>query len=143
VGYVATRRIDFLDLTPSYLAQLLPAGLLTDTRHRPKVLMLGGEALGDALWRELAAAPDTTSYSFYGPTECTVDALSSPVVAGTAPVVGRPLRNMAAYVLDARLRPVPVGVPGELYLAGDQVSRGYLNRAGLTADRFLANPFGA
>ncbi|HEX2300339.1 MAG TPA: amino acid adenylation domain-containing protein, partial [Pseudonocardiaceae bacterium] len=143
VDYVATRQIDFLDLTPSYVQQLIPAGLLTNPRHRPKILMLGGEALSDGLWRELAAATDTTSYNFYGPTECTIDALSSPVLAGTVPVVGRPLRNLQAYVLDDQLRPVPIGVPGELYLAGDQVSRGYLNRPGLTADRFLANPFGA
>ncbi len=142
VDYVATRGIDFLDLTPSYVQQLIPAGLLTDFRHRPKILMLGGEALGEALWQELAAASDTTSYNFYGPTECTIDALSSPVLAGTRPVVGRPLRNLQAYVLDEQLRPVPVGVPGELYLAGDQVSRGYLNRPGVTADRFVANPFG-
>ena len=142
VDYVAGRGIDFLDLTPSYLQQLLPAGLLSDPRHRPRMLMLGGEALSETLWQQLGEAPDTASYNFYGPTECTVDALSCRVVAGTNPVVGRPLRNVAAYVLDERLHPVPCGVPGELYLAGDQVVRGYLNRAGLTAERFVANPFG-
>jgi len=143
VDYVAERRIDFLDLTPSYLHQLIPAGLLTDERHRPKVLMLGGESLSESLWRELAAAPDTASYNFYGPTECTVDALSCRVRADTRPIVGHPLANMRAYVLDGRLRPVPVGVAGELYLAGPQVARGYLNRPGLTAQRFVADPFGA
>ncbi|MGH4025827.1 MAG: amino acid adenylation domain-containing protein, partial [Pseudonocardiaceae bacterium] len=142
VDYVAGRGIDFLDLTPSYLQQLLPAGLLSDPRHRPRMLMLGGEALSETLWQQLSEAPDTASYNFYGPTECTVDALSCRVVAGTNPVVGRPLRNVAAYVLDERLHPVPCGVPGELYLAGDQVVRGYLNRPGLTAERFVANPFG-
>jgi enterobactin synthetase component F len=141
VDYVAEHRIDFLDVTPSYLHQLLPAGLLTDPRHRPKILMAGGEAIGAALWRELAAAPDTRSYNFYGPTECTVDALSCLITAGTRPAIGRPLRNLRAYVLDNRLNPVPVGVPGELYLAGDQVARGYLNRPGLTASRFVACPF--
>src|SRR5437764_6273547 len=104
--------------------------------------MLGGEALGEALWRELAGAADTTSYNFYGPTECTVDALSARVSEHARPVVGRPLRNLRAYVLHDQLSPVPVGVPGELYLAGAQVARGYLGRPGLTAERFVANPFG-
>ncbi|MFI9379909.1 non-ribosomal peptide synthase/polyketide synthase [Kutzneria sp. NPDC052558] len=141
VDYVVRRRIDFLDLTPTYLRQLLPAGLLADSRHRPAVLMLGGEALSDELWRELATADRTTAYNFYGPTECTVDALSC-VVAGDQSSLGRPLRNMQAYVLDGYLRPVPTGVVGELCLAGAQVARGYLGRPGLTADRFVANPFG-
>ena len=141
VDYVAEHRIDFLDVTPSYLHQLVAAGLLTDARHRPKILMVGGEALDAALWRELAAAPDIRSYNFYGPTECTVDALSCPVTADTPPAIGRPLRNVRAYVLDDHLNVVPVGVPGELYLAGDQVARGYLNRPGLTASRFVACPF--
>ncbi|HEU0088064.1 MAG TPA: amino acid adenylation domain-containing protein [Pseudonocardiaceae bacterium] len=142
VDYVAEHRIDFLDLTPSYVQQLLPAGLLSDQRHRPKILMLGGEALGESLWQELAAIPGTASYNFYGPTECTVDALSCRVVEGLRPAVGRPLGNLRAYVLDDVRQPVPVGVAGELYLAGDQLARGYLNRPGLTAQRFVADPFG-
>jgi amino acid adenylation domain-containing protein len=142
VDYVAEHRVDFLDLTPSYVRQLISAGLLTDQRHRPKVLMLGGEAIGEALWAELVAAPDTVSYNFYGPTECTIDALSCRMVKGMRPAVGRPLANLQAYVLDAALRPVPVGVAGELYLAGAQLARGYLHRPGLTAARFVPNPFG-
>ncbi|ANZ40481.1 hypothetical protein BBK82_35180 [Lentzea guizhouensis] len=141
VRYVADQRIDFLDLTPSYARQLVEAGLL-DGEHRPKVLMLGGEAIGEDLWRRLADVPGTASYNFYGPTESTVDALSVRITGGGRPVVGRPLPNVRAYVLDADLRPVPVGVPGELFLAGAQLARGYLGRAGLTADRFLADPFG-
>ncbi|MBB4677123.1 non-ribosomal peptide synthase/polyketide synthase [Crossiella cryophila] len=143
VDYVAGNRIDFLDLTPSYAQQLIPAGLLTDPRHRPRILMLGGEGTSPALWRELATAPDTTSYNYYGPTECVVDAVYCRIDESPRPVIGRPLHNLQAYVLDADLQPVPAGVPGELYLAGEQVARGYLNRPGLTADRFLANPFGA
>ncbi|MFD9741897.1 amino acid adenylation domain-containing protein, partial [Umezawaea sp. NPDC059074] len=141
VDYVVDRRIDFLDLTPSYAHQLLEAGLLDGT-HRPKIVMLGGEATGESLWQSLAAIPDTAVYNFYGPTESTVDALSGRVDGVGRPVIGRPLRNVSAYVLDEQLRPVPVGVPGELFLAGVQLARGYLGRAGLTADRFLANPFG-
>src|SRR5205807_3540477 len=139
----AEHRIDCLvDVTPSYVKQLIPAGLLTDPRHRPKILMRGGEARGESLSRQLAGAAGTTSYNFYGPTECTVDALSARVSDFARPVVGRPLANLAAYVLDDALRPVPIGVPGELYLAGDQVARGYLGRPGLTAERFVANPYG-
>ena len=143
VDYVADRRVDFLDLTPSYLQQLLLAGLLDGDggRHRPRILMLGGEALGPALWRELAGVDGTVSYNFYGPTECTVDAVSCRV-AGDRPVIGRPLDNLSAYVLDENLSPAPVGVAGELYLAGAQTARGYLARPGLTAERFLADPFG-
>ena len=139
VDYVGRHRIDFLDLTPTYLRQLLAAGLLA---ARPRILMLGGEPLSEPLWRELAAAEDTLSYNFYGPTETTVDALVCRVDRSDRPLVGRPLGNLRAYVLDAACQPVPIGVPGELYLAGAQLARGYLNRPGLTAARFCANPFG-
>ncbi|QMU70575.1 non-ribosomal peptide synthase/polyketide synthase [Streptacidiphilus sp. P02-A3a] len=142
VEYVVRHRVDFLDLTPSYLAQLLPAGLLTDPRHRPRVLMLGGEPVGPRLWRELAGHPEVAAYNFYGPTECTVDALACRIADGDRPLVGRPLPNVRAYVLDDRLRPVPPGIGGELYLAGAQLARGYADRPGLTAARFLADPFG-
>ncbi|WP_448321315.1 AMP-binding protein, partial [Streptomyces sp. CO7] len=143
VEYVVEHRVDFLDLTPSYLRQLLPAGLLTDPRHRPRVLMIGGEALDTGLWRELAAHRDVAAYNFYGPTECTVDALACRVAGEDRPLVGRPLPNVRAYVLDDRLRPVPPGVGGELYLAGAQLARGYAGRPGLTAARFVADPYGA
>ncbi|MFJ3335011.1 non-ribosomal peptide synthase/polyketide synthase [Streptomyces sp. NPDC086766] len=142
VEYVVEHRIDFLDLTPTYLRQLLPAGLLTDPRHHPRVLMLGGEAVGPGLWRELAGRPDVSAYNFYGPTECTVDALACRIEGDGRPTVGRPLANVRAYVLDDRLRPVPPGVGGELYLAGVQLARGYTGRPGLTAARFLPDPFG-
>ncbi|MDO0924515.1 non-ribosomal peptide synthase/polyketide synthase [Streptomyces sp. TG1A-8] len=142
VEYVVEHRVDFLDVTPSYLRQLLPAGLLTDPRHRPRVLMLGGEAVGPALWRDLAAHPDVAAYNFYGPTECTVDALACRIDGGDRPLVGRPLPGVRAYVLDDRLQPVPPGVGGELYLAGPQVARGYADRPGLTAARFVADPYG-
>ncbi|WP_197523398.1 non-ribosomal peptide synthetase [Actinokineospora pegani] len=141
VGHLADARIDLLNLTPSYLRQLMPAGLLDGAGHRPSVLLIGGEACDEVLWRELAALPDTAAHNLYGPTECTVDALAAPV-AGDKPVLGLPLRNVRAHVLDARLRPVPVGVTAELYLAGDQLARGYLGRPGLTAGRFVADPFG-
>ncbi len=139
VEYVAANRIDFLDLTPSYLAQLVAAGLLNAS---PSTLMIGGEALSEPLWRELAASPGTRSYNFYGPTETTIDALFCRVDRAQRPLVGKPLANLRAYVLDSALRPVPLGVAGELFIAGRQLAHGYLNRPGLTADRFHADPYG-
>jgi non-ribosomal peptide synthetase component F len=76
VDYVAHHHLDLLDLTPSYAQQLFAAGLLTDPRHRPRVVMFGGEAVSESLWTQLATAKDTTGYNYYGPTECTVDAVS-------------------------------------------------------------------
>ncbi|HEU5470973.1 MAG TPA: condensation domain-containing protein, partial [Actinophytocola sp.] len=107
-----------------------------------RCLAVGGEAVPAELadrW-----APGRRMLNVYGPTECTsLSTWSDPLVAGAGnPPIGRPLWNFQVYVLDARLRPVPVGVPGELYIAGVGVARGYLNRPGLTAQRFVANPFG-
>ncbi|GHF94796.1 MULTISPECIES: non-ribosomal peptide synthetase [Amycolatopsis] len=142
VAYVAVQRIDLLDLTPSYAEQLVPAGLVGSATHNPRVVMLGGEAANEPLWRDLRAAPETTGYNFYGPTECTVDTLYCRVGDSERPLIGRPMRNTRVQVLDSLLRPVPVGVPGELYLAGAPLARGYLNRAALTAERFVADPAG-
>ncbi|MGH3612834.1 MAG: amino acid adenylation domain-containing protein, partial [Pseudonocardia sp.] len=142
VDYAVEHRVDFLNFTPSFATQMLAAGLLTQQHYRPKVVVLGGEAVSEQLWTELAAAPDTTGYNFYGPTECTIVALSCQMTPDRRPAVGHPLRNLQAYVLDHTLGPVPVGVAGELYLAGAQVARGYLHRPGLTAQRFVANPYG-
>ncbi|MER6444398.1 amino acid adenylation domain-containing protein [Streptomyces venezuelae] len=142
VAYVRERRIDALDVTPSYGRQLVDAGLLTG-EWRPPLFLLGGEAVPPALWAELRAVPDVEVVNYYGPTEFTVDALVARVGDCPTPVVGRPLDNSRAHVLDGRLRPVPVGVPGELYLAGEQNARGYLGRSALTAERFVADPFGS
>ncbi len=113
---------------------------------RLRVVATGGEAAAPGVLQRVAAAhPDTTVLHAYGPTETTTFATVHRVrpddtPTGAAPI-GRPLDGMRAYVLDARMRPVPSGAEGELYMAGAGVARGYLGRPGLTATRFVADPF--
>ena len=142
VRYVQAQRIDCLDCTPEYMRELMAAGLLAESgEHRPAVLVLGGEAIPDKEWEQLSSIPGVTAYNTYGPTECTVDAVSCALDIGPRPRIGRPISNVRAYVLDAALAPVPPGVPGELYIAGTGVARGYAGQPGLTAERFVACPF--
>ncbi|MFC9431620.1 amino acid adenylation domain-containing protein, partial [Streptomyces sp. NPDC056987] len=109
----------------------------------------GGEAASPAAMARMAAhCPDTELVHVYGPTEATTFALCGPVgpgdTGGVRPVpLGRPMDDTLAYVLDGALRPVGVGVPGELYLGGSGLARGYDGRAALTAERFVADPFGS
>ncbi|MFJ3928565.1 amino acid adenylation domain-containing protein, partial [Streptomyces sp. NPDC090022] len=142
VEYVRTHGIDFMELTPSYAEQLLEDGLVRDERARPRILALGGEAVSPALWQELARTPGITGYNLYGPTEATVDTLTARTSDVSRPLIGRPVGNARTYVLDERLRPVAPGVAGELYIAGAGLARGYLGRADLTAERFVADPYG-
>ncbi|MFJ5885171.1 amino acid adenylation domain-containing protein [Kitasatospora cineracea] len=135
-------RIDTLDVTPSFGAQLVEWGLLDDPAHRPLLFLVGGEAVGDTLWRRIRATPGVLGHNFYGPTEYTVDTLGADLADSPTPFVGRPIGNTRTYVLDARLRPVPPGTPGELYVAGPGLARGYGNRPALTASRFVADPYG-
>ncbi|WP_189529109.1 non-ribosomal peptide synthetase, partial [Streptomyces sindenensis] len=139
-AYIADRRIDMLDLTPSFVEQLVPEGLLDNERHRPALMIVGGEGMSAALWSTLRAATGTRSLNCYGPTEATVETVYWPVADAEAPTLGRAVWNTATHVLDAWLRPVPPGVAGELYLAGAQIARGYAERFGLTAERFVADP---
>ncbi|MBC2876624.1 MULTISPECIES: non-ribosomal peptide synthetase [Streptomyces] len=135
-------RIDTLDVTPSFGRQLVEWGLLDGEGHRPVLFLLGGEAVDDALWTRIRDTEGLIGHNFYGPTEYTVDTLGAALDDSPAPSVGRPIANTRVYVLDSRLRPVPVGVPGELYIAGSGLARGYGNRPGLTASRFVADPYG-
>ncbi|RVX39044.1 amino acid adenylation domain-containing protein [Nonomuraea polychroma] len=122
--------------TPSVLEGLLPA--LT---HRVPRVISTGEALPGPLAARLLTVTDEL-WDLYGPTETTVWSTRLHVTDGRGGSIGRPVANTAAYVVDRDLRPVPVGVPGELLLGGAGVTRGYHGRAALTAERFIPDPFG-
>ncbi|UBU17187.1 non-ribosomal peptide synthetase [Nonomuraea gerenzanensis] len=106
-----------------------------------RTLAIGGEACPPELVARWATARRRV-VDAYGPSENTVYATTADLVPGRPVVIGRPVANTRAYVLDGRLRPVPVGVTGEIYLAGANLARGYANRPALTAERFVADPFG-
>ncbi|MFC9662319.1 non-ribosomal peptide synthase/polyketide synthase [Nocardia sp. NPDC127606] len=142
---VREQGVTIMEIVPSVLAAMLAEGL-GDALSGLRMLHVGGEELPAPLAATVLAAIPGELHNTYGPTEV---AITSTFQQITAPVeqtelpIGRPTWNVRAYVLDERLHPVPGGVAGELYLAGDQLARGYLGRPDLTADRFVADPFGA
>ena len=135
-------------LTPAHLEVLNNSLLPEEMNAGARALVIGGEALhyeALAAWR--SHAPSTRLINEYGPTEavvgcCVYQVRPEDPTSGPVPI-GRPIANTRLYVLDQYLQPVPVGVIGELYIAGTGVARGYLNRAGLTSERFVADPYGA
>ncbi|HEY0495057.1 MAG TPA: amino acid adenylation domain-containing protein [Kutzneria sp.] len=135
----------FVKATPSHLPLLLN---LPDVFSPTEQLVLGGESLmGEVLDQWRARFPTTTVVNEYGPTETTVGCTEYRIEPGDevragVVTIGKPVWNTRMYVLDKALRPVPPGVQGELYIAGDLVTRGYHNRRGLTASKFVADPFG-
>lgn len=140
----ATGTATFLKITPSHLPLL---GAVPAAPEDPRTLVVAGEALHGAALAAAGApqwlASGTDVLNEYGPTETTVGCLLhviSEPVRGPVPV-GMPVDNTTCHVLDAGLRLVPAGVPGELYVGGVQLARGYLGQPGLTASRFVADPW--
>jgi len=141
-AYLREHAIEFVKVVPSHLAALGASGLAAVLPS--KALVLGGEAASPGFVRELLQAADgrCAVFNHYGPTETTIGVVTG-AVASAAGVLGSPVGNTQVFVLDAALSPVPSGVAGELYVAGAQVARGYVGRAGLTGERFVACPFAA
>ncbi|WP_079154416.1 non-ribosomal peptide synthetase [Streptomyces subrutilus] len=149
-GLLEEEGVTHLCLTPSALRQLEPA-----LRRRPRALpalrwiMLGGEALDPGVvqrWHELDPLPPARLCNLYGITETTVHVTLHDVAEGGVgferSLVGEPMPHLTALVLDDWLRPCAPGVPGELYIGGGSLAHGYWGRPGLTAGRFVADPYG-
>jgi natural product biosynthesis luciferase-like monooxygenase protein len=137
-------KVSHMQCTPS-MAQMLVMN--DETRFALsglRELMVGGEALPGPLASQLMEACGGRVQNMYGPTETTIWSTTQMVrhAEATAPI-GTPIANTQVYVLDGALAPCPAGVAGELYIAGDGVTQGYHNRAEMTAERFIPNPFGA
>ena len=141
-GLIERHGVTHLQCTPSMATMLM----LNDDDKRAlrnvDHLFIGGEALQASLLRELRAASSASIENMYGPTETTIWSSTGPANdTDTVVPLGTPLANTQLYILDDRLRPMPAGLPGELFIGGDGVTRGYHNREELTNERFLANPF--
>ncbi|PXX60942.1 amino acid adenylation domain-containing protein/thioester reductase-like protein [Nocardia tenerifensis] len=135
---IARQQVSHAFLTPSALASLEPAGL-----DPLRVVIVGGETCPAPLVHRWAT-PGRRFFNGYGPTETTIMvSISSPLSPDRPVTIGAALSGMNCRVLDQRLRPVGVGTAGELYVSGPGLARGYHDRPGLTAQRFLADPHGA
>jgi len=143
VSLIQRDKITITHFVPSMLAAFLAepnVGQCVSLRH----VICSGEALSSSLQRDFFNVLDARLHNLYGPTEAAVDVTfwecRRDSTLATVPI-GKPIANTTVYVLDQHLHPVPIGVPGELFLGGVQIGRGYHNRLDLTADKFLADPF--
>ena len=128
--------------TPSLARMLLSTDDGRAATATVRNFLVGGEALPVDLARDLRSVVGGRVINMYGPTETTVWSTTQDVGDVDGPIpIGRPIANTQLYILDPRRKPLPVGVPGELYIAGDGVARGYLHRPELTAERFVHDPF--
>ncbi|WP_072803374.1 non-ribosomal peptide synthetase [Rhodococcoides yunnanense] len=142
---IQRRRVSVAHFVPSMLSVFVPeVEVRRDAGSSLRLVFASGEALAPTTAQSLRRAlPRVALHNLYGPTEAAVDVTYHPVsdVDTVVMPIGVPVWNTSVFVLDARLLPVPIGVAGELYLAGDQLARGYVGRPDLSADRFVADPF--
>src|SRR5439155_8495424 len=133
-------------VVPTLLRHLVEEDAFASCRSL-RLLFVGGEALPAELASRVSAATRARLVNLYGPTEVTVDAtfftVDSAISSGSTVPIGRPIDGVTAYVLSPHMVPAEVGQVGELYLGGEGVARGYVNRPDLTAERFVPDPWAA
>ncbi len=139
---IARHRVTHLQCTPSMAGMLVANDRSRDALRGLQTVCIGGEAFPPALASELLRLVNGELFNMYGPTETTIWSAMHHVASAEGSIpLGRPLANTTLYVLDPFGQPVPQGVPGELFIGGKGVVRGYWRRPDLTAERFVADPF--
>ncbi len=140
---IRSHGVTHLQATPSLASMLVADEASLDALGSLRKLLLGGEPLPRTLLERLRTSYRGEIHNMYGPTETCIWSTTSPVGSADDPItIGKPVANTTVYVVDRSLRPVPVGVPGEILIGGAGVARGYLERPELTQQRFVPDPFG-
>jgi len=141
---IVQQEITTIHFVPSMLAAFLQDPHISALKCLKRVIC-SGEALSIQLQQDFFGKFDCDLYNLYGPTEAAIDVTAwscKTEVENAIVPIGYPIANTQIYILNSQLQPVPVGVSGEIYIGGICLARGYLNRAGLTAEKFIINPFG-
>ncbi|MEJ5866115.1 AMP-binding protein, partial [Pseudomonas farsensis] len=144
VELIQQYQVTTLHFVPSMLQAFLTDAGVSNCKGLKRIVCSGEALPVDAQQQVFAKLPQAGLYNLYGPTEAAIDVTHwtcREEGADTVPI-GQPIANLATYVLDSELNPVPTGVIGELYLGGEGLARGYHRRPGLTAERFATSPFG-
>ena len=140
IRFIRCYGITIFGITPSMLALLLKEPDFEQC-NSVKTVFCGGESLSEELIDKINQRGGITLHNMYGPTETSMEATYWTATPKMRVAIGRPIVNVQVYILDQQLQPTGVGMPGELYIGGAGVARGYLNKPALTAERFLPDPF--
>ncbi|MBR3868924.1 MAG: amino acid adenylation domain-containing protein [Clostridia bacterium] len=142
IDLLSSSPADIIQTTPTKMKSLMTDKTQLDYLKKFKAIILGGEALDTSLVTELKNVTDAEIYNIYGPTEATVWVTYAKIEDSQDITIGKPMANTQIHIVDKYMKLVPVGVTGELCIAGDCVANGYLNREELTQEKFIDNPFG-
>lgn len=138
---IIENEIDIIQMTPSRMLLLLSDKGCVQALKKLECIMIGGEALPRSLLNEVKKYSNAKIYNMYGPTETTVWSTIKELTNSDDVNIGKPIANTYIYIADKYNNLQPIGVPGELYISGDGLARGYFKRAELTDEKFIINPF--